>query len=491
MTQLRYWKSSTHLYLRPELPIFATLLRNLRLKNLLFLLLAFTGLHLSAQITPRFEQKLLDNPKQYSVQLEKLFRTIETKKVSAKTQKSTFALENGYAKYDISNAEKWLDLRDQVKVKEIHIVYSKYPKDAQFWLTNYHELLANRLKSLFEVDPELNDNSIKWMLVLQTDCETQEEAQKLFHGILLKYDKLTPKEIQERQKKREAEEQQPGKPNYTSAKLKVNRYMKSAGGMLDSSVYKAFERNKQWKDVLVVIDWTSSMYQYSAQCLAWHLDNVDTSGIRYFAFFNDGDAKWETDKKIGETGGIYFGTSDNMDKVVRVFNTAMRKGLGGEMPENDMEAVVRSIEKYPDFHELVLVADNSMVRDFDLVNEVKHPIRVILADADEYAVNPQYINLAFISGGSLHTGKQDIYFDQIDMQQDLVIFGHEFTLDKGLNLFVCKDKEKCRYIDQEMAAREKKNLEELKNKPLYRTMHKDKTRKKGFFAWVGRLFGKS
>lgn len=455
------------------------------LSRLSFLFLLFLSLQAGAQ-SPRFEKSWLDEPRKHGKELEKSFKIIVTKKVNTKVLKSTVALENGYAQYEILNAEPWYQVKETVKATEVSLVFSKYPKDFNFWQTNYYELLANRLKTLFDIDPELNDMSVKFNMVLETDCETEEQAKQLYHGFLIKYDKLSKKELKEREAKRQAEAAD-GKVDYSSVKRRVDRYMKNAGGMLDSSVYKAFSRNLKWRDALVVVDWTSSMYQYSAQSLAWHLDYVDTSGISYFAFFNDGDAKWEYEKKVGETGGIYFAKSDNMGKVVRVFNTAMRKGLGGEMPENDVEAMMKAIEQYDQFKELVLVADNSMMRDFDLWDQIKHPVHVILADAD-WTVNPQYINLAYLTGGSFHTGTQDIDFSNFS-DTLIKVSKIEFVLDKELNLFVCRDKEKCRYMDLELAAREKKNLEELKNKPIYRTMHKDKTRKKGFFAWLGRLFG--
>lgn len=442
------------------------------------------------QVTPRFSQEVLNNPKAHGKEIEKLFKIQVTKKVNPAVLKNAVSLENGYAKYDIPNAEPWYQVKDGVKALEVSLVFSKYPKDFNFWQTNYYELLANRLKTLFDIDPELNDIGIIFNLVLETECETEEDAKKLFHGFVIKHRKLSAKEVKERDAKRAAEIAAGAPPDLSGVRSRVTRYMKNAGGMLDSSVYKAFDRNKQWADALVVIDWTSSMYQYSAQCLAWHLDYVDTSGIHYFAFFNDGDAKWESEKKLGETGGIYFGSSDNMGKVVRVFNTAMRKGLGGEMPENDVEAIIKSMEYYPTFKDLVLVGDNSIIRDFDLWDQIKHPVHVILADGD-WTVNPQYINLAYLTGGSFHTGTGDWDFSQGQADTLLKISGMEFVLDKELNLYVCKNKEQCRYMDLELAAREKKNLEELRNKPIYKTMHKDNMGGGGFKGWWRRLFGKA
>lgn len=459
-------------------------------RKLILPLLLISGLSAYGQTIPRFSKEMLDNPKANAAAIEKLFKIQLTKKVNPIGVKNAVALENGYAKYEIANAEPWYQAREGAKALEVSLVFSKYPADLNFWQTNYYELLANRLKTLFDIDPELNDMSIIFNLVLETECKTEEDAKKLFHGFLIKHRKLSAKESKEKELKIKAEIAAGAPVDYSGVRSRVNRYMKNAGGMLDSSVYKAFNRNKHWDNALVVIDWTSSMYQYSAQCMAWHLDYVDSSGLRYFAFFNDGDAKWEYEKKLGETGGIYFGSSDNMSKVVRVFNMAMRKGLGGEMPENDVEAITKSMEYYTDFKDLILVADNSMIRDFDLWDQIKHPVRVILADGD-WTVNPQYINLAYLTGGSFHTGVGDWDFSDGRADTLLTISGMKFVLDKELNLYVCQNKEQCRYMDQELAAREKKNLDELKTKPIYRTMHKDNMGGGGFKGWWRRLWGKA
>ena len=51
-------------------------------------------------------------------------------------------LENGYAQYKIKNIKDWLMLREEYQAHTIDVVYTKYPKDREFWLTDYHELLV-------------------------------------------------------------------------------------------------------------------------------------------------------------------------------------------------------------------------------------------------------------------------------------------------------------------------------------------------------------
>lgn len=436
----------------------------------------------------KFDYNLLDNPTTDKRKFESYFKTLETKQVKPRAQKNAVALENGYAQYKIKNSEAWTKLKDKNKATQIEVVYTKYPKDLQFWLTPYHDLLANRLKALFEVDPDLNDVSIKFIMVLQTDCETDEQARKMWHGILIRYRPMTKEELKQKQVEESEDGDKESVPGMPGGFSTVKRFIKSVGGMYDSVIYKVLDRNTQWKDLLLVSDWTGSNYQYAAQSIYWHMLNVDKSGIKYFAFFNDGDDKSEFDKKIGETGGLYFAPASNTRKVVTTFKTSMRKGLGGEIPENDVEAIVKSLEQYPDAETVVLVADNSPFRDFELIEKIKVPVHIILQGA-EWGINPQYINLAYLTGGSLHTLKKDYTADFFAKGDSLItIEGYKFSLNTTHNLYQCSNRRICEDLEAIINQKEAETLAELKTKPGYRGMHKDK-KSSGFNKFFNWLFG--
>lgn len=436
----------------------------------------------------KFDYNLLDNPTTDRRKFESYFKTLETKKVKPRAQKNAVALENGYAQYKIKNPEAWTKLKDKNKATQIEVVYTKYPKDLQFWLTPYHDLLANRLKALFEVDPDLNDVSIKFVMVLQTDCETDEQARKMWHGVLIRYRPMTKEELKQKQAEESEDGDKESVPGMPGGFSTVKRFIKSVGGMYDSVIYKVLDRNTQWKDLLLVSDWTGSNYQYAAQSIYWHMLNTDKSGIKYFAFFNDGDDKSEFDKKIGETGGLYFAPASNTRKVVTTFKTSMRKGLGGEIPENDVEAIVKSLEQYPDAETVVLVADNSPFRDFELIEKIKVPVHVILQGA-EWGINPQYINLAYLTGGSLHTLKKDYTADFFAKGDSLItIEGYKFSLNTTHNLYQCSNRRICEDLEAIINQKEVETLAELKTKPGYRGMHKDK-KSSGFNKFFNWLFG--
>lgn len=458
------------------------------LLKLATLCLALTGFVFARAQELKFDYNLLDNPTKNKKQFETLFKTLETKKVNPKAQKDAVALENGYAAYKIKDAEAWKKLKAKNKAVQIEVVYTKYPKDLQFWLTPYHDLLADRLKALFEIDPDLNDKDIKFFVVLQTECETDEQARKMWHGILIRYRPLTTKEIKEKEAIESEDGDAEATPGAPSGFSTVQRFIKSVGGMYDSVIYKVLDRNTQWQNTLVVSDWTGSNYQYAAQSIYWHMLNPTKSGIKYFSFFNDGDATPEFEKKVGQTGGLYFAPAVKSRKVVSAFQTSMRKGLGGEIPENDAEAVVKSIEAFPDAEHVVLVADNSPFRDFELIDKIKSPVHVILQGA-EWGINPQYINLAYLTGGSLHTLKADYPAEFFAKGDTLIkIDGFTFSLNTTYNLYQCQNKQICQDLEAIILKKEAETLEELKTKPGYRGMHKDK-KVSGFDKFFHWLFG--
>ena len=433
---------------------------------------------------PKFDGDLLDNPKQFAPQLEKLFKTYETRKVDPRKIKGKVVyLTNGYAQSKIVDGEKWTFIRETNEVKKIDIVYTKYPKDKEFWLTNYHELLANRLKELFRLDPDLNDKNIQWNIALQTQCESNEEAKKMFHGFILHYEPL-PKG-----KKKKTEEPEEQVNSAMSGYTTLKRYVKYAGSLGDSCVFKVLDRNNNWKDVVIVTDFSGSMYTYAPQVLLWHYEHIDKSNVKAFCFFNDGDSKYDNEKIIGQTGGIYFAKADNMAKVVRMYNSSMRNGMGGDIPENDIEALLKSKELFSELKELVLVADNSPYRDYELIPKLNIPVRVILVDA-VWGINPQYLNLAYKTKGSFHTLKGDYIEFWKNLKDDILeIEGQQFKYDAGRDEFICKDIRDCEYLDQKTLEQETKTLEDLKSKPIYKRMHKDKSEKPGIWSFLKRVFG--
>lgn len=197
-------------------------------------------------------------------------------------------------------------------------------------------------------------------------------------------------------------------------------------------ILKVLDRNKQWNNCLVVTDVTGSMYPYLAQFKLWHQQNIQYSSNRQFVFFNDGNRTPDDRKITGKVGGVYFIKTGNFDSLINLMNTAMLRGNGGDIQENNIEAVLTGIRKGTKIKEVVMIADNAATpRDLELLTQVRVPIRLILCGTHNSAFNVHYLNMIRKNKGSIHTIEADL--NQIHTTKDgeiLQIEGHQYILRK-------------------------------------------------------------
>jgi len=179
----------------------------------------------------------------------------------------------------------------------------------------------------------------------------------------------------------------------------------------DNVVFKVFTRNKTWKNKLIVVDLTGSMYPFGRQVSTWlKLHFLRDSTSQHFVFFNDGDRKKDEEKKIGATGGIYYCRAKNSEDLINTMDLTVKKGQGGDAPENPVEAMLFGLTKAGKVEDVILIADNwAKVRDIKLLSKIKTPVRVILCGVMEgMEINEDYLNIAYKTKGSVHTIEQDI-----------------------------------------------------------------------------------
>ena len=385
--------------------------------------------------TKKFTIDMLDNPTKYEKNFEKLFNLNEIDVYDTTSTKGKVVLENSYARSKIQNPEDWQPYRKDIVVTQIDVVYTKYPRNKEFWRTNYYSLLAKRVKELFVLDSTLNSADFEWNIKYQTSSTTEEETKKMFHGICIHYFEISDFESSEITID-SPETELKDIPEYS---LKVKNYIRSQGGIGDSMVYSTFENHPEWKNSLVVMDWTGSMYRYGAQAILWHSMNYKNSGIKNFVFFNDGDKTPDDKKIIGETKGVYFAQARHMERLIQTFYLVGRKGKGGDDPENDIEALLRGMNRFENFDELILIADNnSCVRDFRLIVNLGVKVNVIVCGT-KHGINPQYVNLAYLTGGSIHSMEEEVnHLSQKVMENDMELKKLTYELNKE-ELFQIKD----------------------------------------------------
>ncbi len=317
-------------------------------------------------------------------------------------------LQMPYGGYKIMNPGAHNIFREK-HLEKIELVYTDHPLGVDL-----KQLNKKRIASLYLLAPEVfNDRSTKWKFIKQTETEGK-DVYSMFHGFAITYRAKPPDVLI-------AEEEE-----------YIKNVLENKAPLKDSTVFKIMERNKSWTKMLIIGDLTGSMSPYSAQLLLWHKLNFKSKAVRYFVFFNDGDQKEDEEKTIGGTGGIYGSSAGSLEEVLEVAFETMERGSGGDVQENDLEALLFGLQKFEDFDQLVMIVDNnSDVRDMELLKLVDKPAKIVLCGTEE-GINPQYLEIARETGGSVHTVEEDIYqLAQLNVGETIRIGGQVFKIEPG------------------------------------------------------------
>ncbi len=309
-------------------------------------------------------------------------------------------------------------LKDELKkhhVIGVTLIYTRYRTSPDF---DQRKLNMRRLKRLHEVAPYLYfDDRVQWSVKEQVGPTEREDAVEHFHGFILFYTDLSRyssfAEIRDRLDSTSMSEFRPKEPE-------------------DTLLQAVFNRHPEWVRMNVHCDLTGSMSPYTAQLLVWFKQNIDTRRILQFVFFNDGDDMMNSRKRVNRTGGIYMVQTDDMQELLRVVQDCMSNGNGGDIVENDIEALMTGIQNCRGCAENVLIADNlSAMRDYGMRGRLREPVRIVLCGT-QLGINTQYLDLARDTRGSVHTIDEDFYTLNEMRHGDVVtIAGKEYELYNG------------------------------------------------------------
>ena len=444
---------------------------------------------------------------QYTALLDLPFEWRRLPRVQPRASDSCTVLQMAYASAVIRNPDAWPPaLRANREVYRVELVYTYYPSDTARWITPYGRLMPQRLENLFALDPSLRDPNLHWRLTAQTAPRTGSEAQGCFHGILIWHrprggqppnapppvvvapsavgpvgggppvdaapsDTLTqaarsggeqataaPSTAVPPRRSSLADRHVPDELEDTGSDYQklVRREMRMVRGILagthpleDSSVYRVLSRQTGWGESLVVMDWTGSMYAYGAQLVRWHQDNLPKGVVKFLSIFNDGDDRRGRDpmegKPVGKTGGIYFLEPQNLEQIIATMELVMTNGDGGDLPENDLEAVLVSIRQYPSAARVILIADReSKVRDMPLLPQIDRPLLIIPCGLGN-EIHPDYLQIAWFTGGSILLGRDELHFSEprARVKRNMVrLGGVRYSFDPVTQLFSFADKPK-------------------------------------------------
>lgn len=113
-----------------------------------------------------------------------------------------------------------------------------------------------------------------------------------------------------------------------------------------------------------------------------------------------------------------------MPQLLKTMQSTTDGGGGGESEENDIEALLEAMHMIGEGDELVLIADNySDVRDMELLPQLRTPVRIVLAGNLDHGINEDYLQIAWATGGSIHTLSEDIETLKAVNEGELITIG--------------------------------------------------------------------
>jgi hypothetical protein len=344
-----------------------------------------------------FSDRLLADPRKYAAEFESMFLYKEVPVYRKNMKEKSVFLKNGYATASLQPPLPWPLKNKTYQVKEIRVIFTKYPVDKSFWNTNYYDLLAARLGNVFKLDPQLNNAHIIYALILQTECKTEAEARLMMHAVEIVYE-LGEKKPIEPEEADFIDSLYLGDPDslaWVRNMDKANKFFKRSKAT-DTVVLKGLDLFKLQDSLLVVMDVTGSMAPYYSQVSLWAARNFYPG--HYYVLFNDGGSR---SLPLGETGGYEAGRVRSAGELIKFLKKSSgTRGLNREFAENDIEGILVGIQAFPDNKGVILVADNvACIRDYKLLGKITQPVHVIPCGGT--TLNPQYLNLACYTGGSV------------------------------------------------------------------------------------------
>jgi hypothetical protein len=191
--------------------------------------------------------------------------------------------------------------------------------------------------------------------------------------------------------------------------------------------------------MLVVADVTTSMNQYNAQIVQWIAMQTNQQNLKALVCFNDGDGKQTEHKIIGATGGIYGEVFSSPTQIGDLIVNIMHNGSGGDIAENNCEALIKAISMFNNYEDVVLIADSwSPVRDIELLPQITQPIKIIVCGND-LGPHPDYVSIAYFTNGSLHFIDGDVTnFSLLKENKIMNIKGTNYILKNGRVAYALK-----------------------------------------------------
>ncbi len=241
-----------------------------------------------------FAVVLVSNNSQSQINIRETIRFKDTTSIEKYTpEKNNFSfikLKMLPGEHSILNPSDVEFLTSQT-ITGVDLVYSDYPVGADF-----SELNRKRILELYILLPKaFNTTLIKWNLIKQTGVEKTGGIQNYFHGFVIYYRPL---------------------PSFESENKIISDVINGKTAPNDSTILKVLDRQKSWKNMLVVADVTGSMSPYTAQMLLWIKSNQKLNTFKQIVYFNDNEENSTNQINEVDEKGIWTIESGNSKKVI-------------------------------------------------------------------------------------------------------------------------------------------------------------------------------
>ncbi len=202
----------------------------------------------------------------------------------------------------------------------------------------------------------------------------------------------------------------------------------------DEEIKAMFHRNRsQWKNKRIIANIDCSMYQYIDELMVWNFtDEAEQENNSYWLFngFNYKDPETTGHSRRG----IFHVPENNVEGFFTTIDKIVNFSCRGSRLENVVEALILGAKGKNADEDLLFIADNySDVSDLDKLPQLKVPVHVLLTDS-KYGVNENYLEIAYRTGGSIHTQQEDISAERLKALRDgdrLEIGKHQYRFMMG------------------------------------------------------------
>ena len=193
-----------------------------------------------------------------------------------------------------------------------------------------------------------------------------------------------------------------------------NNYYANAG----EEIRAMLDRNKKnWKQKRIVANIDCSMYNYIDELMVWNYSDPEEQKNNQYWLFNG--FNYEDPAAADHSRrGIFPVVENNVEGFFKTIDKIVNFSCRGSRLENVVEALILGARNKASQEDLLFIADNySDVSDLEKLNELRVPVHVLLTAAEQ-GVNENYLEIAYHTGGTIHTLLEDISKERLQALKD-------------------------------------------------------------------------